>query len=230
MNNKFKKTLQFIFIFLIFLFHSIIYTIPLKLLNIDYDTLSYQMQILLSLISSTIVAIFILFIYRKYLKEKIKDYKKNFKEYFDIGFKYWILGLIGMCITNFLIARFSPIDEANNEVLVQAMLKKAPFLVFINAGLVAPFLEEMVFRKALGDIFKSKRIMVLMCGLIFGLIHVVFSAQTPWDYLYVIPYGLLGGAFAYMLALKDNIFISITFHMLHNIILLIFSISLLVIK
>ena len=230
MRDKTKKFLLFVLLFFIFLFHEVIYMIPIMIFNIDYDSFSYQTKTLLSLISSLIVAIFVAFIYRKYLKEKFIDYKKNIKDYFDLGLKYWLFGLVGMCITNFLIAQFSPVEQANNEVLVQEMLKRAPLLVFINAGMIAPFLEEMLFRKSLGDIFKSKKIMVFMCGLIFGLLHVVFSAETPWDYLFVIPYGILGGSFAYMLSKKDNIFIPITFHMLHNGILLIFSILLSVIE
>lgn len=129
-----------------------------------------------------------------------------------------------MAATNLLIALFSPVQEANNEVLVQEMLNLAPILSFISASILAPFIEEMLFRKSLGDIFKNKKIMVIMSGLIFGLLHVIFSIQTPWDLLYTIPYGLLGASFAFMLYKEDNIFIPITFHMLHNGILTLISI------
>ena len=67
-------------------------------------------------------------------------------------------------------------------------------------------------------------------GKINKTLHVVFSIKTPWDLLYVIPYGFLGGSFAYILAKKDNIYIPITFHMLHNGILTLLSIVLSVLK
>lgn len=228
--NTLKKIFLFIILFLIFLYKDIVLIIPIKLFNINYDKLSYNSQMLLELISSLFIVIIIIIIYRKYLKEKLIDYKKNFNNYFDFGLKYWFIGLIGMSVTNLLIAQFSPVHEANNEALVQEMLKNAPLLSFISASIIAPFLEEMLFRKSLGDIFSNKKLMVIMSGLIFGLLHVVFSIKTQWDLLYVIPYGFLGGSFAYILAKKDNIYIPITFHILHNGILTLLSIILSVLK
>ena len=199
--------------------------IPLALLDIDLTTLSYNMQTLLSISSSLVIIFIIILIYKNYLKEKLVDYKKHFSNYFDLGFKAWFLGLLGMCITNILIATFSPIKEANNEVLVQEMLKQAPFLSFISASFIAPFLEEMLFRKSFGDIFKNKKVMIIASGLVFGLLHVIFSLETPWDFLYVIPYGLLGSSFAYSLdKTKDNVLVPMTFHILHNGILTLISI------
>lgn len=219
-----KKTGIFLGLFILFLFNDYFYLLPFQILHIDYNSLSYNLKTLCSIFSSLVVLIIICLIYKDYLKEKIKEYKNNFNENFDLGMKLWFLGLLGMCITNLLIAAFSPVQEANNEVLVQEMLKQAPLLSFISASILAPFLEEMLFRKALGDIFKNKKLMIFMCGLIFGLLHVIFSLQTPWDLLYTIPYGLLGASFAYMMYKKDNIFIPITFHMLHNGILTLISI------
>lgn len=222
--EKLKKIGLFLLLFVLFLFNDLFYLIPFRLLKIDYNSLSSNQQALCSIASSSILIIIIFFIYRKYLKEKIKDYKKNFNNYFDLGIKFWFMGLIGMCSTNLLIATLTPVQEANNEVLVQQMLQEAPLLSFISASILAPFLEEMLFRKSLGDIFKNKKLMIFMCGLIFGLLHVVFSLKTPWDLLYTVPYGLLGASFAYMMYKQDNIFIPITFHMLHNGILTLISI------
>ena len=125
---------------------------------------------------------------------------------------------------------FSPIHEANNETLVQEMLTKAPVLCFISATFIAAFVEEMVFRKSFGDIFKNKKLMVVASGILFGLLHVIFSLQTAWDLLYILPYGVLGASFAYILYKEDNIFIPITFHMLHNGILTLVSILMMVLK
>ena len=138
--------------------------------------------------------------------------------------KAWFIGLSLMCASNLLISLLTPVHEANNEVLVQEMLNQAPILSFISATFIAPFLEEMLFRKSLGDIFSNKKLMIFGSGLVFGLLHVVFSIQTPWDLLYVIPYGALGSSFAYLIYKKDNVFIPITFHMLHNGILTLVSI------
>jgi len=221
-----KNIIIFIILFFIFLYKDLFYLIPLKLLNIDYKTLSNNQELLLSIFSSSILVIITIIIYRKYLKEKIIEYKNNFNEYFDIGIRYWLVGLVGMAVFNILISTLSPVSQANNEALVQEMLKNSPILTFISASFIAPFLEEMLFRKSFGDIFKNKKIMVIASGFFFGLLHVIFSLKTPWDLLYILPYGMLGGAFAYTLYKKDNIFITITFHMFHNGLLTLVSILL----
>ena len=224
MLERLKKIILFIVLFTLFLFNDLFYLIPFHFLNINIDSLSNTLQILCSLLSSLILSIIIFLIYRKYLIKKFKEFIKNFSESFDIGMKLWFIGLVGMCVTNLLIATFTPIKEANNEVLVQEMLNQTPLLTFISASFFAPFLEEMLFRKCLGDIFKNKKIMVVASGLVFGLLHVIFSLQTPFDLLYIIPYGLLGSSFAYMIYKKDNIFIPMFFHMMHNGILTLISI------
>ena len=157
MKNSLKNLGIFIILFFIFLYKDIFYLIPLKVLNINFDTLSYNMQIFLSICSSLILVIIFIIIYYKYLKEKFIEYKKNISNFLDLGLKYYLVGLFGMFIFNILIMLFSPVKEANNEVLVQEMLKKAPILSFISASILAPFLEEMLFRKSFGDILKIKK-------------------------------------------------------------------------
>lgn len=224
MLDKIKKISLFIGLYLLFLFSSLFYLIPLELLNIDYDTLSITNQTLLSLFSSLVMIIILIIIYRKSLKKDLKDFKDHYKEYLDLGLKCWIMGLVIMCASNLLIGLLTPVKEANNEVLVQEMLKTTPLLSFISATFFAPFIEEMLFRKSLGDIYENNYIKIFMCALVFGSLHVIFSMTSAWDLLYILPYGALGGAFAYILTKKNNILIPITFHMLHNGIITIISI------
>ena len=224
MKNILKKIGLFIILFITFIYKDLFCVIPLNLLNKDIQSFSYNTRILFSVIASFVFVLIILFIYRKYLKIKFNDFKKNISKYFDIGIKYWFIGILGMAIFNFLITNFSPIKEANNEALVQEMLNQAPLLSFISATILAPIAEEMLFRKSFEDIFKNKILMVFMSGLVFGLLHVIFSLKTPWDLLYIFPYGILGASFAYILYKTDNIYVPISFHMLHNGILTILSI------
>ena len=52
MMKKLKKITIFIGLFLIFLFSSLFYIIPLEILNIDYSSLNSSMKVLLSIGSS----------------------------------------------------------------------------------------------------------------------------------------------------------------------------------
>ncbi len=224
MIERLKKIGIFILLFILFLYNDLFYLVPLKLLNVNLKTLSYKASLLGSLIASLILIVIIVIIYRKYLIEKLKDYIKHFSEYFDFGMKWWVVGLFAMMTLNLLITNLTPLKEATNEVLVDNMLKKAPLISFLSATFTAPIIEEMIFRKSFADIFHNKWVMVVASGLLFGLLHVIFSFKSALDFLYVLPYGALGSSFAYVLKEKDNVLITITFHMLHNGILTLLSI------
>ena len=116
---------------------------------------------------------------------------------------------------------------AQNEQAVQSMIKTIPILMVINAGFVAPFNEEIVFRKTLKDIFKNVYLFMLASFLLFGGAHVIESATSLIDWLYIIPYGALGASFAYAYYKTDTIFTSLTLHMFHNLVLCLMSILLL---
>ncbi len=224
LSDKTKYIIKGIIVFLIFEFSVYIQYIPVKLFNIDIKTMSYTTAVVLSTFSS-IVTFFILFLmYRKDLKKDFKDFWKNKENYMDTGIRCWIIGLLIMFASNFILNFLLKAGGAANEKTVQTMIKTLPILMIIDAGFIAPFNEEIVFRKTLKDIFKNKWPFIILSFLLFGGVHVVSSAKTILDYLYIIPYGALGAAFAYSYYKTNNLFTSITLHMLHNIILILISI------
>lgn len=198
--------------------------IPIILFKIDIKTINIATATVISSFSTIVTFIILFLIYRKDLKKDFKVFFKNKDKYMDVGIRCWIIGLAIMFLSNLVLNYILQAGGANNEKAVQAMIKSAPFLMLIDAGLLAPFNEEIVFRKTLKDIFKNKWIFVGLSFLLFGGVHVVSSAKTIFDYLYIIPYGALGGAFAYAYYETDNVFTPISIHMLHNTILILISI------
>ena len=89
----------------------------------------------------------------------------------------------------------------------------------------APINEEIIFRKSIQDCLKNKWVFIIVSGLIFGYLHVLGS-ESLYDFLYIIPYGSLGAAFAYLLSKTDNIYVTILMHLIHNGLLTIISILL----
>ena len=165
--------------------------------------------------------------YKNELKKEFKKFKNNFSNNMDIGFKYWFLGLAIMFISNIIINFFITGAEATNEKLVQQMISELPILMIINAGIIAPFIEEVTFRKCFKNIFKSKWFFVVLSALLFGSLHVlpaVFSGSNLRELFYIIPYSGLGISLALMYYDSDTIFTSYTMHRLHNWILIIVSI------
>ena len=123
-----------------------------------------------------------------------------------------------MMISNIIISLLTP-AHAGNEESVQEFIHSTKLLSIITIGIIAPIIEELVFRKAFRDAFKNNVVFILISGLIFGGLHVVLSMSSAWDLLYIIPYSSLGMAFAYIYYKTDNIYTSMFMHMFHNTVL-----------
>ncbi len=222
-----KKIIRSISVFLIFTFSIYLQYIPVLLFKLDTNNLSMSIKVLLSIFSSFITLFIFYFIYRKELKKEFSIFKKNLLENIDIGFRYWFLGLIIMMITNSIIIYGLKGNISGNEQVVQQMIKTLPYFMLIDSGLIAPFNEEIVYRKSVRDILgNNKWLFVTVSFLLFGLAHVLDNAKTWIDYLYIIPYGAPGACFALMYDKTNTIFTSISMHMFHNIVLTIITILL----
>lgn len=219
-----KEAGKSILIFILFYFSSYLQLIPVYIFNLKIPNLSGTTKVLLSIFSNTILLALLIFIYKNELKEEFKKYKNNLASNIDNGFKYWFFGLIGMFISNIIINVIMQNGQAANEKVVQEMISCAPLLMVINAGIIAPIIEEITFRKAFKNALKGKWLFILTSGIIFGGLHVITKLTSPIDLLYIIPYSSLGIAFAYMYYKTDTIYTSITMHMVHNTLLTILSI------
>lgn len=219
--KKYSNLLKGIFSFILFFSTSYIQQILIVVFNIKKITI--KNAVVISFISSLIIASILILIYRKDLIKEWKIYKKNLSKNIDIGFKYWLIGLMCMMISNFIISFLLKADQATNEQAVQKMISAMPYLLIVSAGILAPINEEILFRKVFKDNIKNKIIYILVSGIFFGYMHVT-SAKTIPQFLYIIPYSSLGIAFAVMYSKTDSVFTSMTMHMFHNTILTILSI------
>ena len=216
-----KRFLKLISIFLLFRYSYILQNIPIVLFNIT--NITPQIQILLSCFSNLILLLILFFIYRLDLRIEWKKFKNSFDKSMDSCIKYWFLGLMGMMISNILINTLFKLGQAENEQLVQGMITDFPLVMLLNAGVIAPIIEELVFRKTFRDTIKGKWAFILTSSLVFGFMHVLVATSLI-EMIFIIPYTLLGMAFAYMYYDTDSIYTSILAHILHNTILIIISI------
>lgn len=216
-NKRLNKWLLSLSLMIGFLIFDVIYLY----MGIDFNTISFEQSIFLTLIKYVFFMLLLAIIYRKYLKEKWFDFKKNFKKYFSIAFKDWFTGILIMLFANMIINRFIN-GLGENEEAVQNLISKIPFIAIFMTSFFAPFNEEMIYRKSLQDCFKNKYLYMITSGLIFGFIHVM-GAANPYEYLLIISYGALGFMFAHTISETDNIFCTIMMHMLHNSVLTILA-------
>lgn len=218
-NIDLKKLPKTALVVFLFFFASLFQLIPILLFHITDQVETTTIDSWLSLFSDACLLLSLIFIYWDDLKKDLRPFIKNFNEMIDTSMKYWSIGLIVMMVSNVLINLLSPKSVAGNEAIVQNLLDQAPLLTFLTAGIIAPFVEELIFRKSFCDIFKTRWLFILSSGLIFGGLHVVFTISSIWDLLYIIPYSSLGIAFAYTLDKTNNVYASISMHLIHNVIL-----------
>lgn len=175
-----------------------------------------------AIISLLLYFLVLAIIYLPELKSEFITFKNNIGNSFDNGFKYWLLGLIVMLVSNIILNYivFKGSIAANEELNRQAILNNPIWYTILSVGFIAPFMEEIIFRKSLDKIFKNNFYYYLFCGFLFGFAHVLADLSNILNLLYIIPYGALGFAFAMMDKKTNTVFTSIIMHSLHNIITL----------
>ena len=231
-ENRKLEVIKGIIVFLLYFVLSYSVTLPFKWLNIDYTTLSLAIKQAYLIIYNLFIVLLFLFIYRKDLKKEWQDFKLNYKKYFKENIKYWFFALAIMYASNLGIALLKYIVTGNpgiagNEEAIRETLTKAPVYTYIIAAFFAPIMEELTFRKSLRKIFNNKIIFIVISSLIFGGLHVFTEGMTTIDILYLIPYCAPGVAFAYILVKTDNIFNTMSLHLIHNTILITLQVILL---
>ena len=207
----------------IFLLSGYLQIIPIIIFNIDTNNYTNKDLALVNAFTDVLLVIILVAIYFKDLKEQFNKFKKNYKNDLDTGLKYWIVGLVIMCVTNILISIITPLASSSNETAVQSLIQVTPFLMLITAGIIAPITEELTFREGFRKIFTNKWLYCFASGFVFGFLH-VFGSNNPLEYLYIVPYGSLGFFFALTRYETDNIYSSICMHAIHNTTLVLLSI------
>lgn len=113
-----------------------------------------------------------------------------------------------------------PLSTLNQNTLIH-LSKENKYLFLLMAAVLAPLLEEVVFR---GVIFRFLRnhttfiISACITGFIFGFMH-IFVAVLLGNYnelFYIILYGGIGMIFCFMYEYNKSIFACVYLHALYN--------------
>lgn len=181
------------------------------------------------LLSVTIFMLFtMILIYHKEIKKDFINFKNNFKEYFSKYNKYWLIMIFLMTISSGFVSIFTNGISQNETLIRNTMKSNIPYFIYtcISCSLIAPIMEEIVFRKSIKKIIPIKYLFIIISGIIFGSMHVLDLAENLFDYLYILPYSIPGFVLAYTYEKSNNIFVPIGIHFFHNTVLLIIQIFL----
>lgn len=211
-----KKLLQGISIIFVYFFTSLIEPYFLLLIDKTNTIIKEIFLITYEIIQISIIVIIV----KEKLKKDIDDFKLNYKIYFTQYFKYHLIAIFIMTISNLLISIINPNNISSNEIAIRTIIKEMPLYIYISSIIIGPIMEEMVFRLGIKNIITNKKLFIITSGLVFGLLHVIGDINNPINLLYIIPYSIPGIAFAYILSKTDNILVPTSFHILHNLITL----------
>lgn len=177
------------------------------LLNSSTDLISSVSYLLVYILMILIISLF-------FMNTLIDDFANFKKENIKIALKNWGLGFACMFVSNLYLTYFIG-NIASNEATNRELLANNPILSILLMVVIAPLLEEIVFRLNIKKAFKNKYVFCIISALVFGGMHILGSSSFK-ELLYIIPYGSLGFFFAKAYYETDNIYTSIIAHMFHN--------------
>ena len=139
-NNKVKSIIIFI---LLLLGMAFIPYIPLMILNIKIDSLSQSVKIWYNFFCDIVFIIIVFMVYKDDYIKNIKDYFKSFGDHFEEAFKYYIIGLVIMLVSNLIIGFCFKGANANNEEAVRNLINLYPLYMLFSVAIYAPFIEQI---------------------------------------------------------------------------------------
>lgn len=122
---------------------------------------------------------------------------------------------------NFALTLPFGVNMADTNALANLMNGSNPFWRILTVGILAPIVEELVFRKFLIDrvVKYGELVAILTSGLMFGLFHGNFS-----QFFYAT---FIGFIFAYVYVRTGKVWITILYHMMMNLATSVVSVTLL---
>ena len=163
-----------------------------------------------------IIATILILVYKKNLIIDFKIFKKNYKKDLKESLIIYLKGIFIMYASNYILISIFKLSSSVNQLENIELIKNSMITHSIIIVLIAPFLEEIVFRLSFNKMTKNPKLYAIITGVIFGTAHVISSLSNPLMILLTIPYSAMGIALGYAYKKTDTIFSSLAMHMLHN--------------
>ena len=222
MKDNVKNIFKLIISFVLFFNLSLVIAYIFKLVGINYSNFNYIDYACLNTFIELIMFVVVLLFYKKYLKKDLVLFKLNKKDYIKKIISYFLIFLVvkyGVALFSslLLVMLGSDLVTSENQESVVTLAKTLPFMMMISTSLLAPFVEEGIFRLGIRKVINNKYLFILVSGLIFGFMH-IFPTELP---LYValiesLNYVTMGLLLAYIYNETDNIYVVVIIHALNN--------------
>lgn len=222
MKDNVKNIFKLIISFVLFFNLSLVIAYIFKLVGINYSDFNYIDYACLNTFIELIMFVVVILFYKKYLKKDLVLFKLNKKDYIKKIVSYFLIFLVvkyGVALFSslLLVMLGSDLVTSENQETVVTLAKTLPFMMMISTSLLAPFVEEGIFRLGIKKVINNKYLFILVSGLIFGFMH-IFPTELP---IYValiesLNYVTMGLLLAYIYNETDNIYVVVIIHALNN--------------
>lgn len=193
----------------IILYHNkIVYLYLFLSIIIGYQYLYINNVLFYILVFSSLVLFF-----KDDILISLKSFKKNMNKFLSYIFNNYFIMVIISNILFIVIELIVGSESTNQEILNQNILSTA-----ILSILYAPIAEELLFRGCLRKLIKNDIAFILISGITFGAWHVLGYEQSLLQYLYIIPYSVIGIFLSYVYAKSNNLTTNVGIHALNNIV------------
>lgn len=210
MKYYLNKTYEFLKIVGALLSLAIIQALPLAFLMFGNQYISISV--------SFIVIVLILIIYAKN-NFSIKNLNKDFILYSVL---FVLFAVVSLSLISFI---FNLTETTANQKTIESLLDISPVVVFINAVIIAPMIEEFIFRNLFFEFFlgnnyekshklwmKSKRVWfsIILTSIGFAIMHQVTSISSFLIYM------TLGLGLGFVRAKSNKLEYSVASHVVWN--------------
>ena len=126
------------------------------------------------------------------------------------------ISLAVMFVLSISIRLYTGISTATNQTNLMTTFGNKPLYIILLACIYAPITEELLFRGIFRKVFKNKYLFIILCGVIFGALHVIDDFQSTKELLYILVYSSLGIFLSSVYYKTNNIFTNMYFHFIQN--------------
>lgn len=177
------------------------------------ENVSDTVGMIIDILMEVVLFVMSIVIFKDVLKNDIKIFKENKKEYKNYILPRFAIYVVIFIILNFCAMSITGGQSANQKNLQELLTIWEQVLLSI---IWAPIVEEVVFRGCIRRFIKNDIIFIIISAILFGLPHVISEQNIINALVNLVPYAFMGGFFAYMYAKTKNIFTNIFCHALWN--------------
>lgn len=210
---------------LYFIGSSLIGTALLKFVIITFSLHLDEMAInaYLNLIVDLGMLLYVAWIFKDSLKQQWYDFKKDIKKNLFYGCVIGVLFIYGAgFLGNIISALLGATADSQNQALISTMTGAYPVVMFISTVILAPILEEIIFRGIIfGWVYEiNPKLAHFISAFIFGFVHVMIAMMSGniSEFIQIFSYFFMGFALSYLYEKRNNIYVPILTHTMNNLI------------